>query len=327
MKQTVIVGVDVSKSTLDIFMKPSGTFLQIPNNAAGFKKWLVALNKVTHEAQTVLVVMEYTGRYSYLFEQFLQRKNIGYCKIAALQIKRSLGVTRGKNDKIDAERIAEYGWLRRDVLQAADIIQPQIQQLQSLLGLRRKLVGDRAGYIARVKEMLATGSCTISCFEVLSQRRTIKYLSTEIAKVEQQIKSIIQANEALSKTNELLQSIRGIGWIVAIHMICYTCNFKKFANARKFKCYAGLAPFGYESGSSVRGRSRVSHLANKEAKTLLNLAAFTAIRHDTELRAYYQRRIAEGKRKMSCVNIVRAKIVDRMFAVIKRQSPYCQLAA
>ena len=99
-------------------------------------------------------------------------------------------------------------------------------------------------------------------------------------------------------------------------------NFERFGNARKFNCYAGLAPFKHESGSSIKGRSRVSHLANKEAKALLNLAASCAIRCDQELKHYYQKRVSEGKRKMSCLNIIRSKLVARMFAVIKRQTPY-----
>ena len=108
-------------------------------------------------------------------------------------------------------------------------------------------------------------------------------------------------------------------------MISYTENFTRFSNARKFNCYAGLAPFAHQSGSSIKGKARVSRLANKEAKTLLNLAASSAIRFNTEMRAYYQRRVQEGKRKMSCLNIIRSKMVARMFAVIKRQTPYQEL--
>jgi transposase len=327
MKPSVIIGVDVSKSTLDIFCKPSGTCVQIANGAAGFKKWLLHLQDVTDCFDNLLVIMEHTGAYSRQLEEFLQLQGIGYCKIAALQIKRSSGVTRGKNDKIDARRIAEYGWLRREILVAQEGAQPELEQLQSLLSLRKKMVRDRAGYKARLKEMLGTGSCSTASLEAKVQQGIIKEFSRAIVQFEQQIKAIIQSHEALSRTHELLKSIKGVGWLVAASMICYTANFKKFANARKFNCYAGVAPFKHQSGTSIRGRSRVSHLANKEVKTLLNLAAFSALRYDKELKTYYERRLAEGKGKMSCVNIIRAKIISRMFAVVKRQTPYYQLAA
>jgi transposase len=321
MQENLIVGVDVAKATLDIFLKPDQTYLQVENTVAGFKKWCRQLRGLS-EGKTVLVVMEHTGRYSHRFEKYLQSQGIGYCKIPALQIKRSLGVTRGKNDKIDAERIAEYGWLRRDILQAQDAVEGPILQLRSLLSYRSKLVRDRSGYVTRLKEMMATGTCAASDFESKSQQQIIQHFSGQIKKVEKEIRLLISSNEAICKTDALLQSIKGVGWIVSAYMISCTHNFTKFANARKFNCYAGLAPFKHESGTSIRGRSRVSHLANKEAKTILSLAAFNAIRYNPELKQYYQQRVAQGKRKMSSVNIVRAKLVSRMFAIVKRQTPY-----
>ena len=322
MQETLIVGVDVSKSTLDVCLKPGNTQFRIVNELAGFKKLIQELKRESRLGVRVLVVMEHTGQYSYRFEKFLQSRTIGYCKIAALQIKRSLGVIRGKNDKIDAERIGEYGWLRREILMADPPLQKQIGELRSLLNLRLKLVRDRSGYISRLKEMIATGTCTVSSYQGKIQQQIIDFHSTKIRQLEIKTKLLINSDASLNRTCELLRSIKGIGWIIATYMIACTENFERFGNARKFNCYAGLAPFKHESGSSIKGRSRVSHLANKEAKALLNLAASCAIRCDQELKHYYQKRVSEGKRKMSCLNIIRSKLVARMFAVVKRQTPY-----
>jgi len=324
MLETLMVGVDVSKHTLDICFQPSGMTFQITNDLAGFKKCLHSVKQNNKANWRVLVIMEHTGHYSFRFEKFLRSHEIGYCKIAALQIKRSLGVTRGKTDKIDAQRIAEYGWLRRETLVADVQLQEGLSELRNLLSFRNKLVRDRAGYMTRLKEMIATGVCTSSCFMGKTQKQIIDQFTTKIKQTEVKIKAIIHTNPTLKKTNALLQSIQGVGWIIAAYMIGYTNNFTRFENARKFNCYAGLAPFKMESGTSIAFRARVSHLANKEAKTLLNLAALSAIRCNSELHNYYHRRITEGKRKMSCLNIIRSKIVARMFAVIKRQSPYEQ---
>ena len=325
MQDYLIVGVDVSKASLDIFFKPVETFLRIENNISGFKVWQAELKKLDTKNAKLLVVMEHTGRYSKRFEDFMRSCKIDYCKVPALQIKRSLGVIRGKNDKIDSRRIAEYAWLRKDILVADPGTDSQIEQLKSLLGLRSKLVKDRAGYISRLKETKFSGGQIK--FECQIQEKIIRQFNAEILKIEDHIKLLISSNEQLSRTCELLRSIKGVGWIVACYMISCTANFKKFTNARKFNCYAGLAPFKHESGTSIRSRSRISHLANKEAKSLLNLAANCAARYDEELKNYYQRRVLEGKRKMSCLNIIRSKIVARMFAVIKRQTPYQPLAA
>jgi transposase len=322
MEDFLIVGVDVSKASLDIYFKPTGALFRIKNEERGYNKWLKELQNYLPQAR-LLVVMEHTGRYSNKFEMFMQSHSIDYCKVAALQIKRSLGMLRGKTDKVDAQRIAEYGWLRRGILTADPIIEKEIGELQQLLSLRSKLIRDRSGYICRLKELKATSS-SLNSFESRVQQQLIRALTTHIEEIEEKIKALITSNHELSKTCDLLRSIKGVGWIVACYMISCTANFKRFSNARKFNCYAGLAPFSHESGTSIKGRARVSHFANKEAKTILNLAAFCAIRFDPELKNYYQKRVAEGKRKMSCLNIIRSKIVARMFAIIKRQTPFIQ---
>lgn len=322
MQEFLIVGVDVSKLTLDICFKPSGHQLQIINGQKGFKKLIKELKQECEPQTKILVIMEHTGHYSFRFEKFLRAKSMSYCKIPALQIKRSLGVIRGKSDKLDAGRIADYGWLRRQILVGDPQLQDQIHELRSLLNLRQKLVRDRSGYISRLKEMIATGTCTASSLQARIQQQTIDFLSNKIIQLDSTLKAMITSNDKLAKTAELLRSIKGVGWIIAAYMIACTDNFERFSNARKFNCYAGLAPFKYQSGVSIKGRSRVSHLANKEAKTLLNLAASCAIRWDQELKQYYKKRVAEGKKKMSCLNIIRSKMVARMFSVIKRQTPY-----
>lgn len=327
MKELVIAGVDVSKATLDIYLKPLAESLTIANTQAGFKKWLKKLQELIEPGVKVLVLMEHTGQYSYRFESFLRLQGIAYCKQSALQIKRSQGMIRGKNDRVDAQRIADYGWRRRDELIAAKEPLANITELKNLLSLRLKMVRDRSGYLSRFKEMKAAGTCTTTDVVGRMQQQTIHFLTVQIMALEKKIKALISSDSQLDQDCKLLRSIKGIGWIVACQMIISTDNFRRFSNARKFNCYAGLAPFKHESGSSLKGRSRVSHLANKEVKTLLNLAASTAIQHDQEMKTYYQKKIGEGKNKMSCLNIIRSKLVSRMFAVIKRQTPYLPLAA
>jgi transposase len=327
MKQFVVIGTDVSKATLDLCFKPSGFEIHITNDAAGFKTWFKELKKQLEPGCQLMIVMEHTGRYSLRFEKFLTASGIDYCKIPALQIKRSLGVIRGKDDRVDAKRIAEYGWLRKEILTADQPCMAAIQKLRDLLSLRAKLVKDRSGYLCRLKEIKSTGSYNKNDTVIKTQTKLVEAFTAEIRVVEQQIDLIIDDTKDLKMTSDLLRSIKGVGKIIAAYMIGCTENFSRFSNARKFNCYAGLAPFKHESGSSIRSSSRISHLANKQAKTFLNLAATCAIRCDKELKAYYTKRVAEGKRKMSCINIIRSKIVARMFAVIKRQTPFVEILA
>ena len=321
MQKQVIIGTDVSKLTLDHGIHTAMAHSKTSNDLKGFKTWLRwALSFGGKE--DLWVVMEHTGYYSYQFELFLHQQKIRYTKVAALEIKRSVGLVRGKSDKVDALLISRYGWMRRDQLQPQQISAGVMIELKDLISLRDKLVKDRSGYKARIKEQNVTRKYAKSHIQNKIQARKIKELSTDIKEIEAAIKELIKGDDALQNNYKLLVSIKGVGFVTAVYMLAYTDNFQKFINSRKFSCYAGLAPFEHSSGSSIRGRSRVSHFANKKAKSILNMAASSAIQHNKELKQYYQRRVAEGKSKMGSLNIIRNKLVDRMFAVVKRQSAY-----
>ena len=119
-----------------------------------------------------------------------------------------------------------------------------------------------------------------------------------------------------------MTSIPGVGPAAATEVILATDEFKNFAEPKKLACHAGVAPFEHSSGSSIRGRSRVNQHARKRLKFLFHLAAMSAIRVKGELQTYYQRKVAEGKNKMSILNAVRNKLIHRICAVVKRKQKY-----
>jgi transposase len=321
MQKQVIIGTDVSKSSLDHGIHSCMEHIKTTNSTAGFKTWLKWALRFGLKEE-LWVIMEHTGYYSYQFELFLHSHQIAYTKVAALEIKRSVGLVRGKSDKIDALTISRYGGMRKEELKPQEVSAEVMTELKDLINLRDKLVRDRSGYKARLKEQKLTRQYPKSHIQNKLQSRKIEELNRDVKEVEDAIKELIAADEALNINYKLLVSIKAVGFVSAVYMLAYTDNFKKFTSSKKFNCYAGLVPFEHSSGSSIRGRSRVSHYANKKAKQLLNLAASVAIQHNRELREYYLRRIGEGKSKMSTLNIIRSKLVDRMFAVVKKQSAY-----
>ena len=151
--------------------------------------------------------------------------------------------------------------------------------------------------------------------------------TAKIKHIEKEIYEIMSANVSVSANYSLIQSIVGIGQINAATIIVMTENFTKFDSPRKFACYCGVAPFEHTSGTSIRGKTRTSKLAAKDLKVLLTRAAITAMVHDPQIKAYYARKVAEGKHKASVINAIRAKIIYRCFAVVKRQTPFVKLMA
>jgi len=108
-------------------------------------------------------------------------------------------------------------------------------------------------------------------------------------------------------------------------MLVYSNNFSGFKTWRQFASYVGIAPFEYESGSSIKRGKKVSSLSNKRIKGLLSSAVATSIQHNPEMRVYYQKRVQEGKNKNLVKNIISNKVVSRVFAVVKRGTPYVNL--
>ena len=117
-------------------------------------------------------------------------------------------------------------------------------------------------------------------------------------------------------------SIPGVGKVLSWMTIIKTEGFSKFTDPRKFACFAGVVPFEHRSGTSVFRKPKVSRFADKQLKSILHLAAMSAIRFENDLRKYYIKKVEEGKNKMSVLNVIRNKIIHRMFAVIKNQTVY-----
>jgi transposase len=324
MKLLHIIGADLSKKTIDFASHQPKQHLKVENDASGFRNLLRWLKQLQINRCEVMIVMEHTGLYSYRFELFLHKNKIAFTKVSALAIKRSMGLVRGKTDKQDAFRIARYGFEKSAELVAVQPPHPSLQRLQLLHSTRERLVRHRAALITSVKECQDNCHLTKDDMIIKSQLQIIKEFDQQIQKLDLQIKNIVEQEQSFNQNYHLLQSIKGVGKVLAVAAIIKTGNFKHFSNGRKFACFCGTAPFENTSGSSIRGKTRVSHLADKRMKTLLDLAAKSAIQYDKELREYYLRRIRDGKSKMSTINVVRNKILYRMFAVIKRQTPFIE---
>ena len=328
MKVLHIIGADLSKETIDLLCHDSQQYLKIDNRPSGFTQLLKWLAHQQIDRYTVMIVMEHTGLYSFQLEAFLHREGIQFSKVSALAIKRSLGLIRGKSDKVDARRIARYGSEKADQLKAAQQVDQGLQRLQMLQSSRDALVRQRASLLCSLKEfsqILKPSDLVIRC-----RKELIKSFTVQINKLQDEIAAVIASSKQLQESSNLLQSIVGVGPVLSTVTIIKTQNFTLFKTARKLACYCGTAPFEHSSGKSIRGRTRVSHLADKHMKTLLDQGAKSALQHDPEIKQYYKRRIEEGKSKKSTINIIRNKLLFRMFAVINRQSPYvknCSAAA
>lgn len=322
------VGIDVSKETFDaafIFNQEinQAVHQQFSNDERGINKMLGYVKKQKGvDAQNTLFCYEHTGIYGRKLSYTLAEKQWCVWIEMPVAILRSMGLQRGKNDKVDAKRIAMYAMKNNEQAKLWEAPRKEVADLRQLLTTRESLINGLKALTMPIKECKTTGNKELAAMMEKAIKSTLKAMKKDIESIEQTINELVKNDAALSHLFKLLMSIPGIGKITSAELICFTNEFKSYTEAKQLACYCGVAPFEHSSGSSVRGKTRVSKMANKSLKTKLHLCAMAAIQHDAELKTYFKRKVKEGKNKMSVINAVRNKLVHRITAVVKRQTPF-----
>lgn len=320
------IGIDVSKSTLDFSLVKDGRQVlheTVPNQN---KNIMRTIRKFIEQAQgdfsDTVFCMEHTGIYNAKLVKCLQQKGALIWIESGVQIKLSQGATRGKNDKVDSFRIALYAFTNKHKMKLWKPRREVINRLSELLTLRTRMIKAKNALQVPLKEQKAFSDKSI--YRLLKEKSTpaINALEKQILQLDTLIKETIKEDETLKQLYKNITSVNGIGMITAINIITTTNEFTHINDPRKFACYSGVAPFEHSSGSSIRGKHRVSQRANKAVKTLLHLSAMSAIRTKGELQDYYKRKVEEGKNKMSVLNAVRNKIIHRVFACARENRAY-----
>jgi len=304
-------GIDISKDVFDVYSSKSG-HNQFKNDAQGFKAFSKELPSGS------LVVMEATGYYHYRLAQFLYKNEHIVSVVNPLSVKRfiQMKLAKVKTDKSDAKAICEYGQINEVPLYTAlTDIQSECLQLFRLLdnylkkrtATKNKLHGE---------EVLGIPSK----FVYRSLKRDLKHLNNEIESLEERLLELVKQDQQHQLT--LLKSIPGIGLKTALFLIVITDGFTKFENASQLCSYVGITPTIRESGSSVRGRSRISKVGNRKLRNLLFLCAFSACKHNKACREIYERIVNKGKSKKLALIAVANKLLRQAFAIAKSGRPY-----
>lgn len=320
------VGIDISKLKLDVVVICSETpnlsnHFVVENTPNGVKEIIKYLLKKKIDIDTALFCCENTGVYTAPLSIYLNEKKYDYWVVPAIEIKRSKGISRGKNDKSDAKDIALYSMRNITKIKLSTVAEVEIQQLKLLHSEREKVVktillfnsfSENNGYLPVMVCKTVAGI----------NAKILKNTKLALKEIDLKIKEIICKNLLLKQKFDLAKSVPGVGEQTAIYLLITTKGFTAFADARKFACYSGVAPFEYSSGSSVRGRTKVNHMADKKMKSLLQMCALTAIKHDPQLKVYYLKKKAEGKNSMLVLNNIKNKIISRVFCVVNRETPF-----
>jgi transposase len=330
MKQySHIFGVDVSKKTIDITLalNQNLTHQQFTNDDEGMGKLNLWLQELKPDFERTLFCMEATGLYCFPLTRFLADNSIDTWIEHAAQIKKSTALARGKNDKVDSQRIAFYAVKHQDRLRLWKPVNATLDKIKHLASLRDRLVDTKKRLETPIKEFVDMGELTIAKLLSKTIKSSLAAIDKDLKSIESKIIDIINEDDDIKLLYKLITSVVGIGFVTAINLIVHTNGFTILKDARKLACYCGVAPFEYSSGSSVRGRTKVHFMANKKLKCNLHMASLSAVKLDADLKHYYERKVAEGKSKMSVLNAVKNKLLARVIAVVNKQEEYVKKVA
>ena len=327
MQNFYFIGIDVSKNKLDICVMSESKILkeeQFSNHPQSIASEIEGIKEeFGMNNDSFIICAEHTGQYTYPL--MCACKSVG-CKLwleNPSQIKYCSGVIRGKNDRVDARRIAQYAMRFIDKARLYERPAEELTRLKQLEAERSLYLTDLSKYKGQLSDQKEFMEADIFNRKAKRLRDMIKQLEKILRAINDEMNNVIASSQILTRQMQLLLSVEGVGPVVAMNMIIATEAFTRFDNPRQFCCYIGVAPFSYTSGSSLRSSNRVSQRAVKYLKCLLHMSAVAIAHKKTgDLKTYFDRKVAEGKNKMTVLNAVRAKIVARMFAVIRNNRMY-----
>ncbi|RXK80435.1 IS110 family RNA-guided transposase [Filimonas effusa] len=319
----LFVGIDVSKLWLDVSTVHNdqpNQYIRVDNTKSGFRSLLNWLKKQA-KVENWLICLEHTGIYAQPLWQYLTEKRIPFSVVAGTVINAGIAIKRGKSDKVDSLAIAKFAKRYADELKPHRLPAELLKRLKMLFAYRDRLV--KAKVSLEVPATEAEGYSPKDSSEMREDcKEVVEFLRLRIKRLEKMIVEIIKSDPDTTKCYDLIMTVPGIGIVTACYLLIVTECFSLFKSSRQLACYGGIAPFEHTSGSSIRGKTRVSAKADKKLKALLSRGVSTLLIHHLPTKDYFERKIAEGKHQNLIRNNLKNKLLHTVFSVIRRSEPY-----
>ncbi len=309
-----VVGIDVSKDTLAVCfsLEDKLQHLEVSNNKAGFQKL------VKSGGSDSLYVMEATGIYYLQLAYYLFEHSIQVVVVNPVIIKRyiQMHLGKGKSDKKDAQWIKRYGEQNQAALWQPE--QPVIVECRQLEQVTEQLIKQRTMVINSLEAL--EQQPVVSVLAVKSLKQTLQMLDKQVKQIQEKL--LVTLEKAFEREIKLLSSIPGIGRKTAGMLLLFTGDFKKIDNYRQLIAKAGLSPREYTSGTSIRGKTRITKMGGSLIRSKLYVCSFSAKRSNAACKALYERLVAKGKNGKLALIAVCNKLLKQAFAIVKSGIPY-----
>jgi transposase len=313
-----VVGIDVSKDTLDVVVmeeRDQTQYIQVDNTNSGYEKLVRWLKKA--QAQGCIVCMEATGRYNEGVAEYLYAAGYRVSVVNPAQIRSyaKAQLRRNKTDKLDAKVIADFG--RTQPLQAWSPPPAEYRQLQALVHHLAALEEAKQKLLNRLREQDKLPSLVTD--QLHSQR---SLLQVQIKQLHQAIQDHIDHFPDLKRQRDLIDSIPGFGPLSAAKLIAECRALAHFNDVRQLVAFAGLNPAHHLSGSSIRKKTIISKMGSSAIRAALYMPAVVAQNHNPILAAFAARLRAKGLCNLAVLAAVMRKLLHLVFGILKSGQPF-----
>jgi transposase len=311
------LGLDIAKLKFNACLLREGGKLRhkvFTNNPDGFAQLAAWLSG--QGVECVHACMEATGTYGDSLATYLHEAGHAVSRVnpAAVKAYAQSHLSRTKNDRVDAALIAGFCSERRPPAWAPPA--PELRELQALVRRLDSLVEMRT-----MEENRLSSGVTVEAVRA-SVEEHLAYLAEQIRRTEKLIRGHIDSHPGLKHQRELLDSIPGIGEATAAALLAEVPDIKQYRSARQVAAFAGLVPRERQSGSSVRGRVRLSKIGNARLRKALYFPAITALRCSPFFQQWAEGLRQRGKSKMAVIGAAMRKLIHLAYGVLKTGKPF-----
>lgn len=290
------------------------------NTPAGMKALLQWTARQAEPGFTLRFVLEATGVYHEALAYFLHEQGCALSIILPSKISHYMHTlqTRTITDRTAATALTLFGLERQ-----LDGWQPPravFRQLRQLTRERDQLVTNRT----MVKNQLHAEQTEALPGQDTIQRmkKHIAFLDQQIAQIRKSITALVQQQEALKDLLKLCCSVPGVGELTAATILAETNGFELIRNKRQLVSFAGLDVKEKQSGTSVRGKPRITKKGNRFLRKAMHMPALSAVRSDERLKGVFARLVAKHGIKMKAVVAVQRKVLELVYTIYKTGQPY-----
>lgn len=315
------IGLDISKSTINVYIPLNDLDLVIDNNLKSIKSLYSKLKKYyKKEIDKLVFVYEPTGSYSSILEKFASNSKINCFIINPKQsssFSKALG-NRNKTDKVDARMLSQAIIIAKPNDIRVPVINKHIEEIKELISFYKLITKQKVQYKNHLESIdVKDGSSLI----LKKLKRKIKMIEDEEQDILLTIKKVLMEDDKLYEAFINIQTIKGVGEVTAIILLYHFIKYPN-ANQRQIVSLAGLDPKEISSGTSVKGKSRISKSGSYLCRSVLFIVSLGSIQHNEEFKAFYERLKSNGKHSTVAQVALMRKILIIAHSIYKNNDVY-----